>query len=168
MSRWLAIAVVALTGVVIVAMDWIPTPLNRNISTVDVAARLPSTVIHSSACAVACLAVYFGHRWACWLAAAWFTVVLTSAVLNWWVPYFAGAGPGEIDAQTFAEEYSSNLRVLPTWPGHPVVPDVQHMLIHGLLLASLVVTVMVAVSPTPLASGRGAFMHSHPSQLKLR
>ena len=36
-----AAVVVALTGVVIVAMDWVPTPLNRNIEYSDAAQRIP-------------------------------------------------------------------------------------------------------------------------------
>ena len=45
--------VVALTGAVIVAMDWVPTPLNRNIEGGDAAARIPGTLVHGGACAVA-------------------------------------------------------------------------------------------------------------------
>jgi hypothetical protein len=62
--------------------------------------------VHGTACALATLALLRGPRWTRYGVPAWFTVVAGSAVLNWWVPY------------------------------HPVVPDVQHTLIHALLIAS--------------------------------
>jgi hypothetical protein len=153
--RWVpphraAIAVVALTGAFIVAMDWLPTPLNRNIAHVDAAQRLPGTLIHGLACAAVCLVLARGPRWAQRMAPVWFAAVLASAVLNWWVPYVAGSYPGEIDPRTFTDEYAANLSLLPMWAGHPVVPDVQHTLIHALLLASLVATAWVAVSRADL------------------
>ena len=139
-----AAAVVTLTGVVIVAMDWVPTALNRNIVHVDAAQRLPGTLVHGVACASAGLVLLRGPRWAQRVVPVWFGVVLTSAALNWWVPYVTGRYPGEISPEVFAREYAGNLRVLPTWPGHPVVPDVQHSLIHGLVLASLVTSARAA------------------------
>jgi hypothetical protein len=136
-----AAAVVAVTGAVMVAMDWLPTPLNRNIEVSTAAERLPGTLIHGTACALAAVVLARGRpAWARYVVPVWFGVVLTSAVVNWWVPYVAGVYPGEIDAATFAREYADNLSVLPGWPGHPVTPDVQHMLIHGLVAASLVVS----------------------------
>lgn len=147
--RVAAIVVVALTGVVIVAMDWIPTPLNRNIGCVDAAQRIPGTLIHGTACVLAGLALARGPRWARLVVPAWFALVLTSAVLNWWVPYLAGVYPGEIDPRIFAREYADNLSFLPTWAGHPVVPDAQHTLIHVLLLLSVALSARVAFGSRP-------------------
>jgi hypothetical protein len=140
MKSTAAVVTVALTGAVIVVMDWLPTPLNRNIDLVPAADRLPGTLIHGTACALACLALVRGPRWTRFVVPAWFTVVLGAAVLNWWVPYLTGTCPGEIDPQIFQQEYAANVSVLPVIAGHPVVPDVQHMLIHGLLLACLVLS----------------------------
>ena len=149
-----AAVVVALTGVVIVAMDWVPTPLNRNIEHGDPPQRIPGTLIHGVACVLACLALARGPRWAQRLVPAWFTLVLASGVLNWWVPYLVGTYPGEIDPQTFEQEYATNLSFLPTLAGRPVVPDVQHTLIHSLLLASAVLSARVAFGPRRLAGAR--------------
>jgi hypothetical protein len=55
---------VALTGAVIVAMDWVPTPLNRNIAHTPPAERIPGTLVHGVACVLACLALARGPRWA--------------------------------------------------------------------------------------------------------
>jgi hypothetical protein len=142
-----AAVVVGLTGAVIVAMDWVPTPLNRNIEHGDAAERIPGTLIHGVACVLACLALARGPRWAQRLVPAWFTLVLASAVLNWWVPYLLGRYPGEIDPQTFEQEYATNLSFLPAVADHPVVPDVQHTLIHALVLASAVLSARVAFRP---------------------
>jgi len=158
-SRRPAAVVVALTGLVIVAMDWVPTPLNRNIAFSEPAARVPGSVIHGCVCAAVCLLLArqsrWHVRWAAGLAAGWFALVLASAILNWWVPYVAGRYPGEIDPVTYAAEYASNVRVLPAWPGHPVVPDLQHLLIHALLLGSLVACAATAAR-SPLRPARSA------------
>ena len=144
--------VVVLTGVVIVVMDWVPTPLNRNIDTVGAAQRIPGTLIHGTVCALSGLVLLRGPRWAQRLVPVWFAVVLASAVLNWWVPYVMGVYPGEIDPGIFEREYATNLSLLPTWPGHPVVPDVQHVVIHTLLAMSLVLAIRVAISSADSAT----------------
>ena len=131
-----AVASVAATVGVIVFMDWIPTPLNQNILQTTPTQRLPSTLIHASAGSFVLVANAIGRRWMIFPGAVWYSIVLGSAVLNWWVPYVFGIHPGEISAEAFVQEYSQNLRVLPPILGHPVVPDVQHTLIHlGVLLS---------------------------------
>ena len=82
------------------------------------------------------MAIAIGRRWLIFPGAVWYTIVLGSAVLNWWVPYVFGIHPGEISAEAFAQEYSQNLRVLPPILDHPVIPDVQHTLIHLGVLSS--------------------------------
>ena len=134
--RTAAVVSVAATVGVIVFMDWIPTPLNQNILQTAPTQRLPSTLIHASVGAFVLVANAIGRRWLIFAGAVWYSIVLGSAVLNWWVPYVFGIYPGEISIDTFVQEYSQNLRVLPPIPGHPVVPDVQHTLIHlGVLLS---------------------------------
>lgn len=39
--------------------------------------------------------------------------MLVSSILNWWVPYLFGVYPAEIALDTFLEEYSGNVTVLP-------------------------------------------------------
>jgi hypothetical protein len=82
------------------------------------------------------------------------TLVFASAVLNWWVPYLAGIDPGEIDPKTFAQEYADSVSVLPPIAGHPVVPDVQYMLIHALVLSSAVLSARVAANRRTPADDR--------------
>ncbi len=132
-----AISVAATIGV-IVFMDWVPTALNRNILESEPRQRLIGTLVHATAGAAALAAAVSGRRWPIGAGAAWFSVVLGSAVLNWWVPYLVGAYPGEISAESYQEEYSHNLTVLPLIADHPVVPDVQHSLIHLSVLLSAV------------------------------
>jgi hypothetical protein len=66
--------------------------------------------------------------------------VTVAALNNWWVPYFSGAASGEVTPETYEAEYSGNLRLLPPVSDHPVVPDVQHTLIHLGLLTSAVLS----------------------------
>lgn len=139
-----AAAVVVATGVFVVAMDWLPTPLNRNIAHVPASQRMPGTLVHGAACTVAAVVLVRGPRWAQRVVPGWFTLVLVSALLNWWVPYVAGRYPGEITPEVFATEYAANVRVLPAWPGHAVVPDVQHSLIHALVAASAALSARAA------------------------
>jgi hypothetical protein len=132
-----AIASIVLAAV-IVFMDWVPTPLNRNIETMSQRERLPSSLIHGGAGAVFALANLGGWRWVILAGAVWFTVVLGAAIRNWWAPYLFGARPAEISVEMFQTTYARNLRLAPTLPGRPITPDLQHCLIHLALLASVV------------------------------
>ena len=144
--RLAAASVVSATGALIVTMDWCPTPLNRNIAHLPVGERLPGAVVHGSAAALAVLLIVRGPRWVQVLVPVWFTTVLTSAVLNWWVPYLLGRYPGEIAPSTYLSEYVDNLRVLPEIGDHVVVPDVQHTVIHSLVAASALLSGAVVLS----------------------
>lgn len=127
---------VAVTVVVIVLMDWLPTPLNQNILRTAPAERLPGTLIHASMGVGIFVANLAGRRWLIFAGGVWYSIVLVSAILNWWVPYLFGIYPGEIALDTYLEEYSANLTLLPRLFGNPVVPDVQHSLIHLSVLLS--------------------------------
>ena len=134
---WAASAIIVMV-VVIVLMDWAPTSLNRNIQGMSVRERLPSTLIHSVIGIFFAVANLLTWRWVILLGAIWFSVVLLAAIRNWWVAYFAGVHWGEITPEIYAQHYAHNLRVLPRFRGNPVIPDVQHMLIHlTVLLACL-------------------------------
>lgn len=153
--RKLAAASAAATGAVIVAMDWLPTTLNRNLEHTTPEDRLLSTAIHATMATAVAMAHLTGRRWLILGGAGWFSIVLVSAGLNWWVPYVVGSAPGEITSEAFAAEYADNLSVLPQIGDHPVVPDVQHMIIHALVLASCVTSWLsfrtTARPPTPFA-----------------
>ena len=130
----------AVTSAVIVFMDWVPTALNDNIHEMSVQDRLVGSVIHT--CAGIAVAVFHlsGRWWLILVGATWYSIVLTSAALNWWMPYLVGVSPGEVDPRTFMQEYSRNVSVLPQIADHVVVPDLQHLLIHASVLLSCILS----------------------------
>ena len=134
------IAVVAITvlTLVILAMDWVPTPLNKNIRQMSVSDRLPGTLAHSLMCLAFGVANLFGARWAIAAGGVWFSMVFAVAVLNWWLPYFFGVAKGEITPENFRSRYAANTSILPPIRGRVIIPDLQHILIHtAIVLASL-------------------------------
>jgi hypothetical protein len=137
--------VVALTVVIVVFFDWVPTPLNRNIAGVGVPERLPSTLVHAVVGVFLAVAAFLSWRWVVLAGAIWYTVVLIVAVLNWWVPWVTGHARGEISPDDWRTEYSRNVRVLPALRRSTIIPDVQHTLIHVAVLASAVACGVAAV-----------------------
>lgn len=130
-----AISIVAMAAVVVV-MDWVPTALNRNIRGMTIRERLPSTLIHSTLGAAFAVGNLLATKMVIAAGAVWYTVVLFAAVRNWWLPYFAGRYWGEITPQIYADHYARNVRVLPRFKNNPVIPDLQHMLIHSATMAA--------------------------------
>ena len=130
----------AATSAVIVFMDWVPTALNYNIHEMTVQDRLPGSVIHTCAGIATAVFLLSGRWWLIVAGATWFSIVSISAALNWWVPYLFGVSPGEVDPETFMQEYSHNASVLPRIADHGVVPDLQHMLIHASVLLSCILS----------------------------
>jgi len=134
---WAAISIVVMV-VVIVFMDWVPTPLNYNIKRMSVRERLPGSLIHSTIGLIFAVLNLLALKWFILVGALWFSVVLFSAIQNWWLAYFGGIYRGEITPEIYAQHYAHNVTILPKFNGNPVVPDVQHMLIHlAVLSASL-------------------------------
>ena len=133
--QWAAIAI-GLMAMVIAFMDWVPTPLNHNIHGMSVRERLPSTLIHSTLGVIFAVANALVIKWLILIGAIWYSLVLVQAIRNWWVAYFAGIYWGEISPENYAQHYANNLTILPRIQGHPVTPDVQHMLIHLTVLAA--------------------------------
>ena len=129
----------------IVVMDWVPTPLNRNIAHSTVRERLPGSLIHLTIGIALLLLCGIGFKPALVVAAIWYGIVLVLAVRNWWVPYFFNHYPGEITPELHARQYGRNLIVLPAFRGHEVIPDVQHMVIHTSIAAACVASLVAAI-----------------------
>ena len=134
-----AIAIALETGLIIF-MDWVPTPLNRNISGVTNRERLPSTAIHGTLGVLFVSANLMHWTWVVLVGALWYTVVLVQAIRNWWLAYLFGIHSGEITPDNYRQHYSRNVRFLPRIGDHPVVPDVQHTLIHLAVLGAVVLS----------------------------
>src|SRR5262249_51682908 len=132
----LAAISIILMLVIIVVMDWVPTSLNHNIRSVSVRERLPSTFIHSSLGLIFAVVNILLLQWVILAGAVWYSVVLVAAIRNWWLAYFAGIHWGEITPDVYAQHYAHNLTILPPFKGNPVIPDVQHTLIHLSVLAA--------------------------------
>lgn len=134
---WTAISIFVMVAM-IVFMDWIPTPLNRNIQGMSIRERLPGTIIHSVIGLSVAITNLLTYKWLIFVGAIWFSIILIVAIRNWWVAYFAGRYPGEITPEIYSQHYSHNFRILPPFKNNPVIPDVQHMLIHlAILIACL-------------------------------
>jgi hypothetical protein len=130
----------------IVVMDWLATPLNRNISHSTVREKLPGSLIHLTIGIVFLSLCGIGSKPALIVATIWYGIVLTLAVRNWWVPYFLGRYPGEITPEIYASQYRQNLIILPAFDGHPVVPDVQHMIIHSFVASACIASLLAVVT----------------------
>jgi hypothetical protein len=141
----LASAAICLATGLIVVMDWVPTPLNRNIGTVSVRERLPSTLIHGTIGAVLATLCAL-HIWlSALIAGTWYALVFSIAFSNWWVPYFAGSYPGEVTPEVYARDYSGNMQVLRPFRANPVVPDLQHILIHAAVAGASLASFAAAI-----------------------
>lgn len=138
-SRQCAAAIAVATGIIIF-MDWVPTPLNRNISAMTYQERVPSTAIHGLLGVLFVSANLLDWTWVVLAGALWYSVVLAQGIRNWWWAYLFGIHGGEITPEIYRAHYSSNIRFLPRINGHPVIPDVQHVLIHLTLLVAAVLS----------------------------
>ncbi|MGA5761495.1 hypothetical protein [Nonomuraea bangladeshensis] len=80
------------------------------------------------------------------------TLILLGGLALWWLPYLAGvtvpwatAGTGETWAQLHARTYAKTMIVLPRIGDRPR-PNLEHMILHSLILAAAVITTAYAVS----------------------
>ena len=128
------------TAAIIVFMDWVRTPLNHNIEAIPPGQRLPSTIVHGVVGGFFGIANALVWKWAVFVGALWFTVVLARALVNWWLPYLFGIHRGEISPESYRRDYGRNVTWLPQIKDHPVIPDVQHTVIHLSLLATAVLS----------------------------
>jgi hypothetical protein len=135
-----AAAAIALATGLIVFMDWVPTPLNRNIAGMSRAERIPSTAIHGALGAFFVTANLSKWSWVVLVGGGWYSLVLVQAIMNWWMAYLFGIYRGEINPAAYEEHYANNVRFLPTIRDRPVVPDLQHVLIHVAVLAAAVLS----------------------------
>jgi hypothetical protein len=131
---------IAIASGLIIFMDWVPTPLNRNILAMSVRERIPSTVIHGSLGALYVSPNLMRWTWIVMSSALWYSIVLAQGVRNWWLAYLFGIHSGEISPVDYQEHYSSNTRLLPQLGDHPVIPDVQQVLIHLSVLGAAVLS----------------------------
>ena len=137
MSLFAFFAITIMIGI-IVFMDWVPTPLNRNIDGMSVKERLPSTFIHGLLGIGFAIANLLVWKWVILVGAIWYSVVLLSAIRNWWIAYFFNIHQGEITPEIYEQHYSRNVRILPRFNRNPVIPDVQHILIHVSVLLAVI------------------------------
>ena len=128
----------AFTLAIILFFDWVPTPLNRNIAHSTPRDRLIGDVIHLVTGALVVAANHAHWRWVILAGAIWYTFVLVTAILNWWVPWVTGVARGEITPDQYEREYAANLRVLPRLPRSTLIPDVQHTIIHVAVLITAI------------------------------
>jgi hypothetical protein len=81
----------------------------------------------------------FGIRGLMWYGVVYYFVLFAEELRVWWVPYFFGA------TQRWQEAYdrihSRTIKVLPA-RGKKPVPNLEHTILHGLTLATAVVTVV--------------------------
>ncbi len=136
-AQWAA-AAVGLAVALILFFDWVHTPLNRNIEGASTRDRLIGDVIHVTIGAVIVTANLLVWRWITIGGAVWYTFVLGTAILNWWVPWLSGFTRGEITPDVYERDYARNLTVLPDLGRSVIVPDVQHALIHLAVLAACI------------------------------
>ena len=102
---WAAITTVVAVAIILF-FDWVPTPLNRNIAYSSTRARLPGSMIHIVLGAVVVVANLLHWRWVVLAGAIWYTFVLGTAILNWWVPWLTGITRGEISTETYLTRLS--------------------------------------------------------------
>ncbi|MEV0629516.1 hypothetical protein ACI2LC_44665 [Nonomuraea wenchangensis] len=79
-------------------------------------------------------------------------LIVVGGLALWWLPYLAGvtvpwatAGTGETWAQLHARTYAKTIIVLPRISDRPR-PNLEHMILHALLLAAATVTLVYALS----------------------
>jgi hypothetical protein len=135
MLTWAGLAVALAVGL-IVFFDWVPTPLNRNIQGASVRDRLIGDLVHVPVGVLVIIALQQGWRWVVLAGAIWYSIVLIIGIVNWWVPWLTGVRRGEITEEAYEREYARNVTVLPRLGRSPIVPDVQHTLIHLAVLAA--------------------------------
>ncbi|WP_324718043.1 hypothetical protein U7230_07205 [Carboxydochorda subterranea] len=76
-----------------------------------------------------------GNRQALHVAQAFYGTWLALQVVNWWVPYFFGAGDAAMES--YARQFGRTHKFLPPIADHPV-PDSNHVVLHALLVWTLV------------------------------
>jgi hypothetical protein len=77
-------------------------------------------------------------------------LIVLSGLALWWLPYLVGvtvpwatAGTGESWAGLHARTYAKTVIVLPPWGDRPR-PNLEHMILHTLILAAVICTFVAA------------------------
>jgi hypothetical protein len=82
-----------------------------------------------------------GVRFFATLSALGYGVYLALQLWTWWVPYMAGADTEW--RERYGESFARTLKLLPSDPSH-LAPDVQHLTLQLLTLATMFATFMAA------------------------
>ena len=122
----------------LIFFDWVPTSLKRNILLISPKDRLPNTLIHGILGIIFFLGQFYHIFVLQILCALWYSILLATVITNWWIPYLLNRHPGTISPDVFRELYSKNLTILPNIRNHPIVPGLQHILIHVSILLTVI------------------------------
>jgi hypothetical protein len=113
----------------------------------EVAINLPVMAVPAALLAIGAAA---GNPWPGYAAVAVQAVILTGGLSLWWLPYLAGitvpwatAGTGASWQELHERTYAQTIIILPRIAGRPR-PNLEHMILHSIALAGLVLTVAVA------------------------
>jgi hypothetical protein len=113
----------------------------------EVAINLP---IMAVPIALLAIGAAVGNPWPGYFAVAMQAVLLTGGLSLWWMPYLAGitvpwatAGTGTSWQELHERTYAQTIIVLPRIGGRPR-PNLEHMILHSIMLAGLVLAVAAA------------------------
>lgn len=137
--------------VFIVAHDWVPLGALNDVQTLKSGPRVRGMKIRTAANSLLVgLAIVLTLLW--WsgpyplaariVLAAVYALLLAAEIVAWWIPFFFGASPRRTKAiqSMFAQTHS----ILPRRSDR-IVPNTAHILLHAMLLAAFVLSVLVAV-----------------------
>lgn len=114
--------------------DWYPF---NNVRSYSIKERLTECGINGFIMASPLIGFYFHIPWMMMAALLIYPVLLIGEYLSWWKPYFFGGS--EAWQITYNRLFKNTLIVLPAIKDHPV-PNLEHTLLHGLTLATTVIT----------------------------
>jgi hypothetical protein len=116
--------------------------------------RFAEAAINGPIMLVPAVALLLGGLWHVWglglFAGIFELVVAIGGVANWWLPYLVGgktpwatAGSGTTWSELHDRTYSHTIIVLPRIGNRPR-PNLEHMILHGLMIAAAVLCVVAA------------------------
>ncbi|MBG0566472.1 hypothetical protein [Actinoplanes aureus] len=125
------------------------TAATRREKTIEVAVNAPIMTVPA---VLVVIAAALHTSLPAYAAAGLELLIVLSGLALWWLPYLAGvtvpwatAGTGETWAQLHARTYAKTIIVLPRIGNRPR-PNLEHMILHALMLAAAIVTLGYAGS----------------------